>query len=312
MTRSIKLGLCVALITALTSLFASAHQTAPKVNFDRDIKPILERSCYGCHGPAKAMSQLRLDDRARAMRVINPGNAKTSRLMARILGEGGEVQMPLGGPALSPTDIELIRNWIDQGADWPASPATKKHWSFNAPTRAALPAVKDRSWVKNPIDNFILAKIEEHGLAPSPEADRITLIRRLSLDLTGLPPTLEEIDRFVSDQDSRAYENLVERLLASPHYGERWGRHWLDVARYADTNGFEKDLARSIWPYRDWVVDAMNRDMPFDQFTIEQLAGDLLPTPTLQQRIATGFLRNSMLNEEGGGRPRTVSSRGNH
>jgi mono/diheme cytochrome c family protein len=299
MTRSIKLGLFVALITVFTSLFASARQTASKVNFDRDIRPILERSCYGCHGPAKAMSQLRLNDRSSGMRVINPGNAKTSRLMARILGEGGEVQMPLGGPALSPTDIELIRNWIDQGADWPASPATKKHWSFNAPTRDALPAVKDRSWVKNPIDNFVLAKIEEHGLAPSPEADRITLIRRLSLDLTGLPPTLEEIDRFVSDQDAKAYENLVERLLASPHYGERWGRHWLDVARYADTNGFEKDLARSIWPYRDWVVDAMNRDMPFDQFTIEQLAGDLLPAPTLQQRIATGFLRNSMLNEEG-------------
>jgi hypothetical protein len=299
MTRSIKLGLFVALITVLTSLFASARQTASKVNFDRDIKPVLERSCYGCHGPAKAMSQLRLDDRGLAMRVINPGNAKTSRLMARILGEGGEVQMPLGGPPLSPTDIELIRNWIDQGADWPASPATKKHWSFNAPSRPALPAVKDRSWVKNPIDNFVLAKIEEHGLTPSPEADRITLIRRLSLDLTGLPPRLEEIDRFVSDQDPRAYENLVERLLASPHYGERWGRHWLDVARYADTNGFEKDLARSIWPYRDWVVDAMNRDLPFDQFTIEQLAGDLLPTPTLEQRIATGFLRNSMLNEEG-------------
>src|SRR5262249_4545454 len=159
----------------------------------------------------------------------------------------------------------------------PAIPTPKKHWSFIPPTHPELPAVKDRKWVKNPIDSFVLAKIEEHGLAPSVEADRITLIRRLSLDLTGLPPTLDEIDRFVGDQDPQAYENLVERLLASPHYGERWGRHWLDVARYADTNGFEKDLARSIWPYRDWVIDAMNRDLPFDQFTIEQLAGDLLP-----------------------------------
>jgi hypothetical protein len=299
MTRALKLGLFVALITAFTSLFASARQTASRVNFERDIKPIFERSCYGCHGPAKAMSQLRLDDRSRAMRVIIPGDAKGSRLMARVLGEGGEAQMPLGGPPLSTAEIELIRTWIDQGADWPVSPIAKKHWSFIAPTRPDLPAIKDRSWPKNPIDNFVLAKIEQHGLAPSPEADRITLIRRLSLDLTGLPPTLEQIDEFVNDQDQKAYENLVERLLASPSYGERWGRHWLDVARYADTNGFEKDLARSIWPFRDWVIDAMNRDMPFDQFTIEQLAGDLLPRPTLQQRIATGFLRNSMLNEEG-------------
>src|SRR6185295_17287045 len=158
-------------------------------------------------------------------------------------------------------------------------------------------------WVRNPIDAFVLARLEKEKLKPSPEADRPTLIRRLSLDLTGLPPTIAEVDRFVSDRSSDAYDKLVERLLSSPHYGEHWGRHWLDAARYADTNGYEKDVPRSIWPYRDWVIKAFNRDLPFDQFTIEQLAGDLLPNPTLEQRVATGFLRNSMLNQEGGIEP---------
>ncbi|MDX2034098.1 MAG: DUF1549 and DUF1553 domain-containing protein [Blastocatellia bacterium] len=173
------------------------------------------------------------------------------------------------------------------------------HWAFLAPVRPSLPAVKNRAWVRNPIDQFVLARLEQNGLTPSPEAARTQLLRRLSLDLTGLPPTIEELDRFLNDKAPDAYERQVDRLLASPHYGERWGRHWLDVARYADTNGFEKDQARSIWPWRDWVIQALNDDKPFDQFTIEQLAGDLLPNPTLEQRIATGFLRNSMRNEEG-------------
>ena len=181
----------------------------------------------------------------------------------------------------------------------PAPAAGAAHWAFLAPARPALPAVKNEAWVRNPIDRFVLAKLEAAGLAPSPEASRTQLIRRLSLDLTGLPPTPAEIDRFLADEAPDAYERLVDRLLASPHYGERWGRHWLDVARYADTNGYEKDQARSIWPYRDWVIRALNDDMPFDRFTIEQLAGDLLPAPTPAQRIATGFLRNSMRNEEG-------------
>src|SRR5688572_23423734 len=177
------------------------------------------------------------------------------------------------------------------------------HWAFKAPVKPSEPKVKHTERVQNAIDRFALERLEKEGLQLSPEADRVTLIRRLSLDLIGLPPTVKEVDEFVADQDPKAYEKLVERLLASPHYGERWGRQWLDAARYADSNGYEKDAARSIWPYRDWVIQAFNRDLPFDAFTREQLAGDLLPKPTLDQRVATGFLRNSMLNQEGGIEP---------
>ncbi|HLW67954.1 MAG TPA: DUF1549 and DUF1553 domain-containing protein [Gemmataceae bacterium] len=176
----------------------------------------------------------------------------------------------------------------------------KNHWAFHPPVRPAVPSVANSSWVRNDIDRFILARLEKEGLHPSPEADRITLIRRLSLDLTGLPPTPEEVDAFLADKSARAYENLVDRLLASPHYGERWGRQWLDAARYADSDGFEKDKSRQVWFYREWVINALNRDLPYDQFIIEQIAGDLLPKPTQDQIVATGFLRNSMLNEEGG------------
>src|SRR5207253_3657491 len=168
----------------------------------------------------------------------------------------------------------------------------RNHWAFLPPVRPQVPRVKDQKWVRNPVDHFVLARMQSGQ--PSPEADRVTLIRRLSLDLLGLPPTPREVDEFVGDKNPDAYERLVERLLASPHYGERWGRRWLDVARYADSNGYEKDAVRSIWPYRDWVIQAFNSDMPFDQFAIEQLAGDLLPNATLDQRVATGFLRNSM------------------
>jgi len=181
--------------------------------------------------------------------------------------------------------------------------SSKEHWAFKAPVRPAEPRVKNKSWVRNPIDSFVLARLEKQKLPPSPEADRPTLLRRLSLDLIGLPPTPEEMDQFLADKSPPAYEKQVERLLASAHYGERWGRHWLDAARYADSNGYEKDATRSIWPYRDYVINAFNRDLPFDQFTIEQLAGDLLPNPTLDERVATGFLRNSMLNQEGGIEP---------
>jgi uncharacterized protein DUF1553/uncharacterized protein DUF1549 len=184
-----------------------------------------------------------------------------------------------------------------------AIPAAELHWAFKAPVKPVEPKVKDESRVRNAIDRFVIQRLEKEGLRLSPEADRVTLIRRLSLDLIGLPPTVKEVDEFVGDSDPKAYEKLVERFLASPHYGERWSRIWLDAARYADSNGFEKDAARSIWPYRDWVIQAFNKDMPFDRFTIEQLAGDLLPNSTLEQRIATGFLRNSMLNQEGGIEP---------
>jgi mono/diheme cytochrome c family protein len=304
--------LCAAAFAAYPTVRSASGQTAARrVDFVRDIQPIFQSSCAPCHAGGSPKSGLRLDNKKLALAggiggaVIVPGSAEGSRLMHRILGLNGEKRMPLGGEPLKAEQIELIRRWIDEGAEWPESAAggeakLEKHWAFVAPTRPAPPTVKNISWARTPVDRFILAKLEQQGLAPSAPARRTTLIRRLSLDLTGLPPTLAEIDRFVNDPSSDAYEKLVERLLSSPHYGERWGRWWLDAARYADTNGFEKDLPRSIWPYRDWVIKAFNRDLPFDQFTIEQLAGDLLPNSTLDQRIATGFLRNSMLNQEGG------------
>lgn len=275
------------------------------VDFKRDVEPIFAANCISCHGAKVALSGLRLDVKAEALKVITPGNSAKSSLIGRVTGEL-EPRMPMGKAPLSAAQIAILKTWVDQGAQWPedASASTAapqaKHWSFVAPVRPTVPSVKRANWVRNPIDSFVLAEIEKKGLAPSPEADRQTLIRRVSLDLTGLPPTLQEIDSFVKDSRPDAYEKLVDRLLASPHYGERWGRWWLDVARYADTNGFEKDRPRSIWPYRDWVIGAFNRDLPFDQFTIDQLAGDLLSNPTLDQKVATGFLRNSMLNEEGG------------
>ncbi|MBO0859136.1 MAG: PSD1 domain-containing protein [Chloracidobacterium sp.] len=324
MTRKIKLTICLAASLALFAAlfddvfvrFTSA-QTG-RVDFRRDIEPILRSNCYHCHGADEASAKLRLDEKEQAMKggisgpVIIPAKSGDSRLMKRILGEGDEPRMPLGGAPLKTDQIELIRKWIDEGAEWPENPqsaviqtqgpqsANPRHWAFVAPSRPKLPVVKNRSWVRTPIDNFILAELEKKGIEPSPEADKTTLIRRLSLDLVGLPPTIEEIDQFTSDPDPGAYNKLVNRLLDSPHYGERWGRWWLDAARYADTNGFEKDRQRSIWPYRDWVINALNKDMPFDQFTIKQLAGDLLPHPALDDRVATGFLRNSMLNQEGG------------
>ncbi len=205
-----------------------------------------------------------------------------------------------------PEQIGLLRAWIDQGAKWTAAGSASaakpaaEHWSFQPPRRRTPPAVKDPGWVRNPIDAFVLGHLERQGMTPSPEADRAALIRRVSLDLTGLPPTIAEVDAFLADDRPDAYERLVDRLLASPHFGECWGRHWLDKARYADTNGYEKDRDRSIWPYRDWVIRAINADMPFDRFTIEQIAGDLLPDATISQKVATGFHRNTMINEEGG------------
>jgi mono/diheme cytochrome c family protein len=295
---------------------AASEQSASRqtVDFARDVRPIFERNCFECHGAERAMSQLRLDVKRLAMKggrsgvVVIPGDSEASRLMRRVMGLGGEQPMPLGKDPLKPEQIEILRRWIEEGAVWPEGESGKagerevelpNHWAYVKPVRPQLPTVKDSKWVRNPIDRFILSRLEKEGLQPSPEADKATLIRRLSLDLTGLPPTLKEIDDFLADTSPRAYEDLVERMLAAPHYGERWGRWWLDAARYADTNGFEKDRDRSIWPYRDWVINAFNADKPFDQFVTEQIAGDLLPDATLDQRIATGFLRNSMLNEEG-------------
>ncbi len=217
--------------------------------------------------------------------------------------------MPYGGPFLSKTEIDTVRQWITAGAPGPDSSEpvkvsstiqSRKHWAFLKPSAPVVPSVQDQAWPRNPIDNFILARLEKEGLKPSPEADKTTLLRRVYLDLTGLPPTPDDVDAFLADKSSDAYEKLVDRLFASPRYGERWARPWLDEARYADSNGYEKDSRRTAFEYRDWVIRALNSGMSFREFTIEQIAGDLLPHPTQDQLIATGFNRNTMLNQEGG------------
>jgi hypothetical protein len=275
------------------------------VDFVRDVQPIFVKSCNGCHGEKSQQAGLRLDAKALAQKVILPGKAAESSLYQRVAGLGDQARMPMGGKPLPAEQIAILKRWIEEGAVWPdaasaAVTTVKKHWAFVAPVRAPLPAVKNTAWVRMPIDRFILAKLDQEGLKPSAQAAKTTLLRRLSLDLTGLPPSIDEIDAFLKDPSPRAYEKQVDRLLASPHYGERWGRHWLDAARYADSDGFEKDKQRSVWFYRDWVINALNRDLPYNKFIIEQLAGDLLPNATQEQKVATGFLRNSMINEEGG------------
>ncbi len=278
----------------------------PKPDFSRDIQPVFEKSCYGCHGAATQSAGLRLDQRDSVIgKVVTPGDAAHSELYKRIAGLTKDARMPMGG-RLAAEDIARIKSWIDAGAAWPEQTTqapVKKHWAFIPPVRPALPAVKDAKWVRNPIDRFVLAKLETEGLQPSPEADKATLLRRLSLDLTGLPPTPAEVDAFLKDRSPHAYEKQVDRLLASPHYGEKWARQWLDGARYADSDGYEKDKPRFVWFYRDWVINAFNRNEPYNQFIIDQLAGDLEPHATQAQIVATGFLRNSMINEEGGVEP---------
>ena len=285
--------------------------SSSKVDFAREILPIFEKSCYSCHGPKQQMHGLRLDSKKLALaggqsgKVIYPHKASESPLYRRVAGIGNQVRMPMGGEPLDREQIARIRAWIDQGAKWPEGVGTEvaeieKHWAYVPPKRPPLPKVSRRDWAANPVDSFVLARLEKEGLSPSPEADRVTLLRRLSLDLIGLPPTIQEVNAFLSDSRENAYQIQVERLLLSPHYGERWGQHWLDAARYADSNGYEKDLQREVWFYRDWVIEAFNRDLPYNQFIIEQLAGDLLPNATQDQIVATGLLRNSMINEEGG------------
>jgi len=287
---------------------AQVASAASPVDFSREVRPILSQSCFTCHGPAEDQRRggLRLDtpggffrDQAEGGPVIVPGSAEESLLYQRITSEVERERMPRGrlgaeAEALTADEIATIRLWIDQGAE------RNSHWAFIAPERPALPPVESRDWVRNPIDNFVLARLEQEGLSPSPEPDRATLIRRVSLDLTGLPPTMAEVDAFLVDDSPNAYEVVVDRLLESPRYGERMAFEWLDVARYADTNGYQTDGERTMWRWRDWVIDAYNDNMPFDQFTIEQLAGDMLPDATLDQRIATAFNRNHRLNSEGG------------
>jgi mono/diheme cytochrome c family protein len=275
------------------------------VEFNRDIRPLLSDNCFQCHGPdqAKRKADLRLDIESAALgqndgaqRPIVPGDPAASELYRRIASTDADEQMPPpdSGRKLSAEQIERVRRWIEQGAKW------QGHWSFIPPRRPALPAVARGEGVRNPIDAFVLSRLEREGLAPAGEAERTTLIRRVALDLTGLPPTFAEVDLFLADTSADAYERLVDRLLDSPRFGERMATRWLDGARYADTNGYQSDGERFMWRWRDWVIDAYNRNLPFDQFTIEQLAGDLLPGCTLDQRIATGFNRNHRGNAEGG------------
>src|SRR5438445_5509785 len=308
------LMLLAALLLGAAAL-ASAVETKPapqalrpRVDFNRDIRPVLSVKCFACHGSdaGARMANLRLDRREEATkdrggyRAIAPGHPATSRMYQRISAREPAQRMPPpgSGRTLSAADIQLLKRWIAQGAPY------AEHWAYVKLKRSPLPRVKNAGWVRNPIDAFILARLESEGLKPSPEADRYALIRRLSLDLIGLPPAPEEVAGFVNDSSPAAYEKLVDRLLASPHYGERWARVWLDLARYADSAGFGSDPLRlNIWPYRDWVINAFNRNMPYDEFTLEQLAGDLLPHPTPEQLVATAFHRNTMTNTEGGTDP---------
>ena len=271
--------------------------------------PVLAAKCQACHNQANRSSGLALDTRESILAGGNRGpalkpGAPADSLIVKAVEQSSDLKMPPGG-RLTDEQIAAIRKWVEQGAPWPAATASKKkagwdHWAFQRPQRTDPPPVKNAAWVRNPIDAFILARLEAAHIQPSPETGRNTLLRRVSLDLTGLPPTPQEIADFMADKSPNAYEKVVDRLLASPHYGERWGRNWLDLARYADSDGYTIDGPRQIWKYRDWVIDAFNRDMPFDRFAIEQIAGDLLPNPTPEQLIATGFHRNTPSNFEGG------------
>ncbi|MDZ4784311.1 MAG: PSD1 and planctomycete cytochrome C domain-containing protein [Planctomycetia bacterium] len=286
------------------SMVAHVGRAAP-LDFNRDVKPILAENCFVCHGPDEGSrkAKLRLDRAAAAMsetesgaQAIVPGDPSASEVIARIDAADDDSRMPPidSRKVLTDEQKQILRAWIEQGADY------AEHWSFVKPRRIAPPDVRATTWPRNELDRYVLARLETEGLAPAPEADRPTLLRRLSLDLTGLPPTPAEMDAFLQDASPDAYERVVDRLLASPRYGERMAMWWLDGARYADSNGFQSDWERYQWRWRDWVIDAFNRNQPFDEFTIDQLAGDLRPNATLEQRIATGFCRNHRINTEGG------------
>lgn len=274
-----------------------------KIDFNRQIRPIFTQNCTGCHGGVKSASGVSFVYREGALRTgdskkrtIVPGHPEQSEIIARITSTDPAYRMPKPdhGPPLSKEQIATIRQWISEGAEW------SEHWAFVAPEPRPVPDVSDEAWAKSPIDRFVRARLDREKLTHSPEADRATLLRRLSFDLTGLPPTPDELATFIADNQPGAYERQVERLLASPHYGERWATLWLDLSRYADTRGYEKDSERSAWKFRDWLIDALNRNLPYDQFGIDMLAGDLIPGATLEQRIATTFNRNTQTNDEGG------------
>src|SRR5579871_6637077 len=299
------LALPYLMLTGLLALSASAHATESAIDYNRDVRPILTKNCFACHGQddTHRAAKLRLDRRDTALlprkrgAAIVPGKSELSLLLKRVRSDDENERMPpmQTGNALSTAQIATLERWIVQGAPY------ADHWAFAKPKRWPLPTVQDRTWPRNGVDFFIRAELEKHGLKPAAEADRHTLLRRVSLDLRGLPPTPGEIDEFMHDSSPDAYEKAVDRFLKDPSYGERWARMWLDLARYADSAGYGSDPLRPhIWRYRDWVIDAFNRNLPYDRFTIEQLAGDLLPSPTQEQRIATAFHRNTMTNTEGG------------
>ncbi len=288
---------CIILFLALPFTHAFSEES---VDFGRDVMPVLAERCFACHGPdaAQRKADLRLDLEAEAKKtVLVPGDAGASELVRRISSSDPDVRMPppeSNQEPLSQDQITSIRSWIEDGAPW------ANHWSYESIERPSLPSSSTEDWARNPIDHFVLARLDQAGLQPSPEASRETLIRRLSLDLTGLPPTLEMVDAFLADESDATYEKIVDRLLDSADYGEHMASDWLDGARYADTNGYQNDFKRNMWPWRDWVIKAFNANVPFDQFAVEQLAGDLLPNATDEQRIATGFNRNNRANTEGG------------
>lgn len=296
----------LALTVCLSNVAAAGteSQTPAELDFAADIRPLLSDACFACHGPddEHREADLRFDlkeglfGKSGEEALIVPGKPEQSLIFQRMTSDDESLRMPPvgSGKELTKAQIEKIRQWIAAGAPWAS------HWAFQTPVKPAVPRVQQQSLVQNPIDAFVLEKLEQQQLTFSEPADRTTLLRRLSLDLVGLPPSIEEVDQFVNDPRPTAVQQQVQRLLASPHYGERWGRLWLDAARYADSNGYEKDAPRNVWLYRDWVIDAFNENKPYDRFIVEQIAGDLLPHATQDQKVATGFMRNSMLNEEGG------------
>jgi hypothetical protein len=290
-------------VAQASNLAARAQQAAagPPISFNRDIRPILANNCFACHGPDEKQRETKFhfdtEEGAFAKSgVIERGNSAESLLIEMITHADPKERMPPAdsGYSLTGRQIELLRQWIDQGAKWDT------HWAFTAPSRPEPPAVNDTQWVRNPIDRFILARLEREGLKPSAEADKVALLRRLTYDLTGLPPAPDEVNAFLADRSPDAYEKRVDALMRSPHYGERMAMPWLDASRYGDTHGYHIDSLRGMWPWRDWVIGAFNRNLPFDQFVIEQLAGDLLPNATTEQKVASGFNRNHMINFEGG------------
>lgn len=306
--RAATVVLTIFLLAIAQGSFSLQAASKTSISFNRDIRPILSENCFKCHGADDKgrKSKLRLDDATTALqpaksgqRAFIAGKPNESELIKRILSTDPDEVMPPPSTkkSLSSEQKRLLQDWVAAGAKY------ETHWAFVAPHQSPLPKVKAKTWPQNAVDYFTLARLEKEGLQPSPRAGRHALVRRLYLDLIGLPPTPDEADAFVNDTGPKAVERLVDRLMDSPQYGERWARRWLDLARYADTNGYEKDRARSIWPYRDWVIQSLNDDMPFDQFTIKQIAGDMLPNATVADRVATGFHRNTMLNEEGGADP---------